>query len=207
MSPKVSKEHMVQRRALIMEKAMEVFMEHGYEQTTMKHIMDAANVSRGGLYQYFSNKEDVYETLLEERLAQSAKEAELLFEEEIHSHWELLMTSIFGNEEQPNDKMDPMAPSNLEFFITGRNNQRRREYGTLRYYAGLKIYKDIIEQGQQSGEFSSKYECEVLARTIVSFFDGLALEDAILPKEDLKIKEQATLFVEYLKMALEVKNY
>lgn len=66
----------------------------------------------------------------------------------VHSHWELLMTAIFGIDRQPNDKMDPMAPSNLEFFITGRNNQRRREYGTTRYYTGLKIYTDIIEQGQ-----------------------------------------------------------
>ena len=205
MSPKVSKEHKEQRRANILEAARDVFIEHGYEKTTMKHIMDAANVSRGGLYQYFSNKEDVYETILEEGLTKSLNETVDSLKEEVSSYWDLLMMSVFGEDKQPDDEMDPMAPSNLEFFITGRNDQRRREYGKVRYYDGLKIYKDIIEQGQTKGEFSSKYDSEILARSIISFIDGLALEHSILPKEDLKLKEQSTLFVEYLKLALEVK--
>ncbi|WP_064091241.1 TetR/AcrR family transcriptional regulator [Rossellomorea aquimaris] len=205
MSPKVSKEHKEQRRANILEAARNVFIEHGYEKTTMKHIMDAANVSRGGLYQYFSNKEDVYETILEESLTKSLNETVDSLKEEVSSYWDLLLMSVFGEDKKPDDEMDPMAPSNLEFFITGRNDQRRREYGKVRYYDGLKIYKDIIDQGQTKGEFSSKFDSEILARSIVSFIDGLALEHSILPKEDLKLKEQSTLFVEYLKLALEVK--
>ncbi|MCG1023848.1 TetR/AcrR family transcriptional regulator [Sutcliffiella horikoshii] len=206
MSPKVSKEHMEQRRAYILNKAKEVFIEHGYEKTTMKHIMEKANISRGGLYQYFSNKEDVYETILDEALKESMNNSAELLKDNVASHWELLLSCMFGKDKKPNDKMDPMGPSNLEFFISGRKDQRRREYGKVRYENGVKIYRDIIEQGQERGEFQPSFQSEVLARSIVTFLDGLALDHTILPSEDLKIKEQAELFVEFLKIALGVKK-
>lgn len=204
MSPKVSKEHKEQRRAELLNSAKAVFIEHGYERATMKHIMDEASVSRGGLYQYFSSKEDVYEALLEEGLNTAMEDTEEILKNEEVSHWDLLMRRLFGEDHEP-DKMDPMAPSNLEFFITGRNDPRRRKYGKERYYYGLKIYKEVIEKGQECGEFSKKYDSDLIARSMISFIDGLALDHSILDREDVKLKEQSLLFVEYLKMALEVE--
>ncbi|WP_270181508.1 TetR/AcrR family transcriptional regulator [Alkalihalobacillus sp. CinArs1] len=205
MSPKVSKEHKEQRRAELLEAAKTVFIERGYERATMKHIMEEANVSRGGLYQYFSSKEDVYEAILKEGLETAMEDTEEVLKKEELTHWALLMKRLFG-EEQELDEMDPMAPSNLEFFITGRNDERRRKYGKERYFYGLSIYHDVIKKGQESGEFSSKFDSEMIARSIISFVDGLALDYAILDREDIKLKEQSIMFIEYLKMALEVKE-
>ncbi|NBI29099.1 TetR/AcrR family transcriptional regulator [Chengkuizengella marina] len=205
MSPKVSKEHKEQRRANILNAAKDVFIEHGYEHTTMKHIMDAANVSRGGLYQYFLNKEDVFETILEEDLQLNLNELEEVLREKVHSHWDLLLETIYGEERQPNDDMNSLAPSKLEFFITGRNDKRRREFGKARYYNGLKLYSAIIEQGQQKGEFCTKFDSDIIARSIIAFIDGLAFDHSILPKEDLKMKQQSALFRDYLKTILGVE--
>ncbi|SEN73546.1 DNA-binding transcriptional regulator, AcrR family [Mesobacillus persicus] len=206
MSPKVSKEHLKQRRAKILEAARAVFIEHGYERATMKHVMDAAGVSRGGLYQYFSNKEELYEAILEERLSSEYANIQNVLNMSEGSYWKLLLKSIFGDDMEPNDEMDEMAPSNLEFFITGRLDERRRKYGQERYQLGIKVYQDVIRAGQESGEFSSKYSSDILARSIVAFIDGLALEYAILPNEDVKLKEQSNMFIEYLRMALGVEG-
>ncbi|ARI77373.1 TetR/AcrR family transcriptional regulator [Halobacillus mangrovi] len=206
MSPKVSKEHLAKRRAKILNAAKQVFIEHGYERTTMKLVMDAADVSRGGLYQYFSNKEDLYEALLEADLSEAVSATEETLETEVKSHWNLLKQKMFGEDGKPDDEMDPMAPSNLEFFITGRNDSRRRKYGHERYKLGLKLYANVIIAGQQTGEFSSKHDGELIAKSIVSFIDGLALDGAILPKEEIQLKEQSVLFLEYLKAVLEVKE-
>ncbi|MEH7385512.1 TetR/AcrR family transcriptional regulator [Bacillus sp. JJ1521] len=205
MSPKVSKEHLKQRRAKILKAATQVFIEHGYERTTMKHVMDAANVSRGGLYQYFSNKEDLYEAILKENLSRKILETKNLLDEKNDSYWDLLLLRMFGEHREPDDEMDPLAPSNLEFFITGRNDERRTKYATERYNFGLNLYADIIRAGQENGEFSNKYDSDIIARFIVTFIDGLALGHAILPMEDLKVKKQSILFVENLKIILEVK--
>jgi len=206
MSPKVSKEHLEQRRAKILEAATEVFIQHGYERTTMKDVMDAAEVSRGGLYQYFSNKEDLFEAILGERLSEEVGKTSNLLKESVDSYWDLLLSRIFGESREPNDEMDPLAASNLEFFITGRNDQRRRSYAHERYNLALKLYMSIIEAGQESGEFSQKHRSEIIAKSIITFIDGLALDHAILPKKDLKLKEQSRLFIEYLRLVLEVRN-
>lgn len=201
MSPRVSEEHLRQRRANIMRAATEVFIEQGYEQTSMKHVMDAAGVSRGGLYQYFSNKEDLFEAILEDVLDDEAGTVQEMLEK-TESHGDLLMQLMFGEGGDPDAEMDPLAPSKLEYFITGRKNGRRLEYGRKRYEAGVRLYAGVIKAGQEAGEFSGRFDSELLARSIITFIDGLALEDAILPKQAVQLEAQSRLFVDYLKMAM-----
>src|SRR5262249_46880709 len=46
-----------QTKALILETALEMFHERGYEETTMRAIAEKANVSLGNAYYYFRSKE------------------------------------------------------------------------------------------------------------------------------------------------------
>jgi AcrR family transcriptional regulator len=65
-----------QTRALILETALEIFQERGYEQTTMRAIAQQAGVSLGNAYYYFRSKEYLiqafYKRLHEVHLAVSA---------------------------------------------------------------------------------------------------------------------------------------
>src|SRR5918992_1921567 len=62
-----------QTRTLILETALEMFRERGYEQTTMRAIAKKAGVSLGNAYYYFSSKEYLiqafYQRLHEDHLA------------------------------------------------------------------------------------------------------------------------------------------
>jgi AcrR family transcriptional regulator len=62
-----------QTRALILNTALELLREHGYEKTTMRAIADKAGVSLGNAYHYFSSKEQLiqafYHRLHEEHLS------------------------------------------------------------------------------------------------------------------------------------------
>lgn len=53
-----------QRREQLLQVAREVFSETGYHQTTMDDIAEAANVSKPVLYQHFSGKVELYESVL-----------------------------------------------------------------------------------------------------------------------------------------------
>ncbi len=57
--------------------AIECFAHQGYEATTMRDIADAAGVSPGLLYRYYSSKQDVVLALYGERSAAFATTAEL----------------------------------------------------------------------------------------------------------------------------------
>ena len=48
-----------QTRALILETALELFRERGYEETTMRAIAERAGVALGSAYYYFSGKEQL----------------------------------------------------------------------------------------------------------------------------------------------------
>ena len=43
----------------ILREATKVFSEHGYEKSSMRMIAKASNISIGGLYLYFENKDSI----------------------------------------------------------------------------------------------------------------------------------------------------
>jgi AcrR family transcriptional regulator len=49
------------RRASIVAKAAELFMEHGYERTSVNEVADTLGISVGGLYRYIETKSDLLE--------------------------------------------------------------------------------------------------------------------------------------------------
>src|SRR5215468_12059680 len=65
-----------QTRAVILETALELFRERGYEETTMRAIAERAEVSLGNAYYYFKSKEHLiqafYSRLQDAHLAASA---------------------------------------------------------------------------------------------------------------------------------------
>jgi AcrR family transcriptional regulator len=54
-----------QRRATLIEAAAKLFVEKGYEATTMDEIAAAANFAKGTLYHYFANKAELLQVLRE----------------------------------------------------------------------------------------------------------------------------------------------
>ena len=53
-------EKSVQKKKLILETARKVFMEKGFKKVTMKDIVEACGISRGGLYLYFDSTSQIF---------------------------------------------------------------------------------------------------------------------------------------------------
>ena len=51
-------------RLAIEEAAFELFMEHGYHATSMRQISERAKLALGGIYNHFSNKEEIFRAIL-----------------------------------------------------------------------------------------------------------------------------------------------
>ena len=56
---------LIERREKILDNALRLFREEGYETTTMQDIADASELSKGSLYLQFENKEALIVALLE----------------------------------------------------------------------------------------------------------------------------------------------
>ena len=69
-----------EKRALIIEAAIEEFAVHGFQKASINKIVDKASIAKGSVYQYFENKEELYSYLVEsasgKKLAYINKELE-----------------------------------------------------------------------------------------------------------------------------------
>ena len=52
------------KKKYILDKARTVFAEKGFKNVTMKDIVDACEISRGGLYLYFSSTDELFLSVL-----------------------------------------------------------------------------------------------------------------------------------------------
>ena len=60
-------EKSVQKRKFILDTARKVFVEKGFKNVTMKDIVEACEISRGGLYLYFDSTEQILMEVLQDR--------------------------------------------------------------------------------------------------------------------------------------------
>src|SRR3989440_4239943 len=58
--PKVTQEHLDARRAEILAGARRAFAEHGYEGAPVARLEEATGLSRGAIFHYFENKNDLF---------------------------------------------------------------------------------------------------------------------------------------------------
>lgn len=59
-----------EKRALIMEAALEHFAKEGYHQTTINHLAKHAGISKGLMYNYFSSKEELLVAILNKSMTE-----------------------------------------------------------------------------------------------------------------------------------------
>lgn len=70
------------KRGVILQSALEVFMTYGFRKTSMDDIARAAGVSRPALYQLFANKADIFRALSREMMERAAAAADLALNSE-----------------------------------------------------------------------------------------------------------------------------
>lgn len=68
-------------RMEILESAEELFAEKGFHRTTVEDVAERAEFSVGTLYNFFSSKEELYQSLLKERCQQISDEANLALDQ------------------------------------------------------------------------------------------------------------------------------
>ncbi len=65
-----TKDHYDETKEKLVRLSLQQFIENGYENTTITDIMRAAELSKGGMYHYFSSKEDILEEVIDYGLRQ-----------------------------------------------------------------------------------------------------------------------------------------
>lgn len=144
-------EKSVQKKKFIVETARKVFIEKGFKKVTMKDIVEACEISRGGLYLYFESTDQI----LMEVLQMEADETDDVFTEQIareDTAADILTLFLKEQKKELLQNKDNLTVAVYEYFFahkpTDKNNMLRRQFD-----AGVKVIEKLIETGIDSGEF------------------------------------------------------
>lgn len=166
-------EKSVQKKKYIVETARQVFVEKGFKQVTMKDIVEACGISRGGLYLYFNNTNEIFLELLRlENRATKTLAADAILEDATAAD---ILTLLL--EEQKKEilcRENTLTQAIYEFYfvnskLSRRDNVLKRQFDYL-----VRILQKLIEAGVENGEFACQ-DCEGAARNIVYVLEGLKI--------------------------------
>ncbi len=162
----------VQKKKYIVETARKVFMEKGFKTVTMKDIVEACDISRGGLYLYFENTNQIFTEVLK----LESEEADDVFSRSIAEDATVVDILLLFLKEQKKEilrKKDNLTQAIYEFYFANtlpkRDNVLKQQFDSA-----VKVIEKLIENGVETGEFVCE-DCAGMARNIMYVLEGMKI--------------------------------
>lgn len=198
LTPVVSDEHREQRKQLILQAAKEAFISKGFNATTIQDIINHSGVSRGGVYTYYQNTEDIFIDLLRKRDLEDVLDVDQLYRDGMTS-LQAITYVLAQIEEGIQLQKDPLVPAIYEYYFTkGRGTKKHLLLLESRIEQAEKSLVQILQKGIDEQEFQPALPIEDIARTILTFSDGMYVNSFHLGPEKVKLKSQFATFRHYL---------
>jgi AcrR family transcriptional regulator len=182
MSPKVSTQYKIEVKEKIVDAALVTFSKYGYDKTRMDDIADAAKVSKGRLYLYFKNKEELFYAISERNITELKEQLSTLFtkKEDLISDAE----NFYGNFGSKKTAPD------LEkvFFEIIAESSRNPKLRKMLYEQRIKIFDVVVEylnSQMQRGLIKKDTNTKAIASGLVSLYNGLSLSKVLGISETL----------------------
>lgn len=177
---------LVDRRQQVLQAAAKSFSLFGYKATTMDQVAKIANVGKGTIYTFFTNKEQLFDEILRELIA----EMKIIAEREIRRD-----KPFFDNLHRALDALLEFR-SEQELFI--KLSQEHREFGTPQAQEGLDKIENVVldylerevQQAVRQGEIKPcdpKIVSVVMFRLYIVLTAELNKSHAPLDKEQIKM--------------------
>lgn len=165
-------EKSVQKRKYILDTARKVFMEKGFKRVTMKDIVEACDISRGGLYLYFNSTEEIFM----EVLRMESEETDDVFSgnvKEDSTATDILMLFLKEQKKELMRKKDTLTQATYEFYF---ENKLSKKDNILKkqFESAVFVLRKLIETGVESEEFYCE-DPERAARNIMLVLEGLKI--------------------------------
>jgi AcrR family transcriptional regulator len=184
----------VARRQAIVEAAIGVFAQHGFDAATTDDIARAAGLSKGGLYWHFKSKDDILAAILMQLFDQelSVLQRFLVADGAVAPRLRQLVAQAVAAVLQ----LEQLLPVMLEFYALAARKSDVRQFLQKYYQRYHQLLAELFEQGLAHGEFH-RGTAEAAAIALIGQLEGLGLLWAIVP-ELVRLAEQSESAVELL---------
>ena len=172
MCPKVSTQYKIDVKEKIVDAALVTFSKYGYDRTRMEDVAEAAKVSKGRLYLYFKNKEELFYAISERNITELKEQLSTLFtkKEDFISSAENFYENFRSNK----------TTTDLEkvFFEIIAESSRNPKLRKMLYEQRIKIFDIVIEylnSQMQRGLLKKDTNTKAIASGLVLLYNGLSL--------------------------------
>lgn len=174
MCPKVTSEYKTEIREKIVSAAIIAFSVHGYDRTRMDDIAETAKLSKGTLYLYFKNKEELFYAISENNIRELKEQLSVLFtkSEDLISDSQKFYVN-FRKASGPSDKV---------FLETVAESSRNRKLQDMLHRQRLKVLDvvtDYLRLQIRKGFFRSDVDVNAISAGLVALYDGLTIGKTI----------------------------
>lgn len=182
-----AKKHNTRKMELI-EIAEKLFIEKGYEETSIEDILKASGLSKGGFYHYFKSKEEVLGESINNLAESLLKEVEPILEAKELNALEKLnrfMEKKVASQKQKKDIIKYL-------FVLMKSDFTLYKYCIIIAQKYVDPFAQIIEQGVKEGIFNVEFPREtadILLRAVTSVPQSVFFNEYIKDKtKSLKYK-------------------
>jgi AcrR family transcriptional regulator len=205
MSPKVTEEHKQQRRLEIIEAAKRVFRRKGFANATMQDIVEESGMSRGGVYMYFSSTEEIFNAILEQNDAETFAGIREMAERH-ETVWGVIEEFIEQSAQELPKVTNDIGPVVYEVLMGSWRDEAKSALMKQRYQQTVDVCVSVLQRGVDSGEFRPILPIEDIAKSILTFIDGLTLHMLHHGVESIDLRGQLAALKEFLRHALQVRG-
>lgn len=165
-------EKSIQKRKYILETARKVFVEKGFKKVTMKDIVEACDISRGGLYLYFESTSQIFQEVLKLETQQTDDLFSGSIKEDATAT-DILLLFLREQKKELLRKQDTLTQAIYEFYFENqmpkRDNMLKKQFDSA-----VRIIEKLIETGVENGEFYCE-DCAGCARNMMFVLEGLKI--------------------------------
>jgi AcrR family transcriptional regulator len=187
------------RKKQIMEAAISVFNRNGFNDSRMDDIVEEAGISKGTVYWYFKNKEELIISILDHIFGEEFSRMEKADDSTLPPRQ--CLTRYFDLYIKDLTVMMPFAPIIYEFYALAFRNKTVKTVmqGYLKRF--VNSVEPIIQRGIESGDFQ-KVDSRFVAMAFGSQIEGTLLLWAYAP-DSMAVEKQLRVGINMLLFALE----
>ncbi|RPI85263.1 MAG: TetR/AcrR family transcriptional regulator [Chloroflexi bacterium] len=177
------------RRREIFSAAVNLFLEKGFQETSMREIAEAAKIGKSTLYDYFANKDDILLFVLEEETQNLTNKAREIAERDI----------------LPSERLRQIIKMHLEYMQQNRNLFARLTFEVQRLnflsqqsiqkrrYEYQDVVREVIEEGIRDRSFR-KVDSLLAARLIINSLISILYTSRPTADADAMLEETLSIF-------------
>ena len=184
-----------QKKKYIIEKARQVFVEKGYRNVTMKDIIEACEISRGGLYLYFPSTKEIFLEVLK----QEQESGDDVFSTQIGEDSTIVdIVELFFAAQKAEllNSKDNLAMATYEYYFAHKP-EGEEDFLRTQFEAAVQALTQLIEMGVDAGELYCE-QPQTAAEEIMYALEGLKASYLTMKVSEAEIDKQ----IEYLLQGL-----